>query len=287
MDQSSPGMFFECDVACDCSTQATIRGIGVYASVELFDDILEEIYGTSADIEAVSTLARVQMGRAVGVAIVVHGSMHPSMELLLRHTLDKLDLLDMKIVAEPGTLDDRDGFIVDLGKLQEQDVTEEMFEIQNPIDDMVNCSDTVDDPSQQMFDMDEEEANGQPGTKKLVKLRRSSRPGAENSFDNGEGELTPKDLAAVLCVHLGAYVLDGDLDGVELELWEQVCEKVGPTVAIYRPERIAYLCTRFREVQFITAKDLHDCFEPDAEMVIPWSAKFREYGYVLSGILSA
>ena len=106
------------------------------------------------------------------------------MELLLRHTLDKLELLDMKIVAEPGTLDDRDGFIVDLGQLQEQDVTEEMFEtegpgakmptletfedadnegnhhtfdkdgvmaFENPIDDMVNSSDTADDPSQRMF----------------------------------------------------------------------------------------------------------------------------------------
>jgi hypothetical protein len=104
---------------------------------------------------------------------------------------------------------------------------------------------------------------------------------------SGKGELTPQDLAAVLCVHLFAYVLDGDLDDVELELWKQVCEKVGPTIAVYRPERIAYVCTRFREVQYITAKDLHDCFDPGAKVKIPCSAKFREYGYILSGKLSA
>jgi hypothetical protein len=220
----------------------------VFASVELFDDILEEIYGSRTDIKAISTLARVQMGRAVGVAIVVHGSMHPSMELLLRHALEKLELLDMRIVSEPGTLDDRDGFIVDLGQLQEQDeAMEEMFEteghvggrktkkakkmrpgeLENPIgggntsssflrpctcvvyaltdcvviSGMKSSGDSADDPSPRTFEKDtpmespltfdkEEGTQRRPkgegggGPKKLTtKLRRSIRPGAENSFD--------------------------------------------------------------------------------------------------------
>ena len=44
-------------------------------------------------------------GRAVGVAIVKHGSMYPTMELLLRHTIQYLGLRGKKCVSMPGVLD--------------------------------------------------------------------------------------------------------------------------------------------------------------------------------------
>ena len=64
--------------------------------------------------DSLSPLAKIQIARAVGVAIVVHGSLHPSMELLLRHSLQFLGLRGTKFVAETGVLDNRDGFLKDL-----------------------------------------------------------------------------------------------------------------------------------------------------------------------------
>jgi hypothetical protein len=64
--------------AATIMSQATIKGMGVFTAVELFDELIDSVYGLD-DIGSISTLARVQIARAVGVAIVVHGSMHPSM----------------------------------------------------------------------------------------------------------------------------------------------------------------------------------------------------------------
>jgi hypothetical protein len=97
--------------------QARIRGFGVYASVELFNEIIDESYEHPDTVDAVDVigpLAKIQIARAVGVAIVIHGSLHPSMELLLRHALQFLGLRGTKFVAEPGVLDNREGFIRDL-----------------------------------------------------------------------------------------------------------------------------------------------------------------------------
>ena len=55
--------------------QARIKGIGVYSSVELFNEIMDSFYND----EVVSKMAGVQIARAVGVCVVVHGSLHPSM----------------------------------------------------------------------------------------------------------------------------------------------------------------------------------------------------------------
>ena len=53
--------------------QAEIRGIGVYTSVELFNEVLDLHFDSAKDI---SPLGKIQIARAIGVAIVKQGSMY-------------------------------------------------------------------------------------------------------------------------------------------------------------------------------------------------------------------
>ena len=91
--------------------QARIRGLGVYASVEIMNEVLDMFYSSTDDIPR---LAKVQITRAVGVAIVVNGCLHPSMELQLRHAIQFLGLRGTGVVSTSGVLDDVDGFLSDL-----------------------------------------------------------------------------------------------------------------------------------------------------------------------------
>ena len=98
--------------------QAEIRGIGVYTSVELFNEVLDLHFDSAKDI---SPLGKIQIARAIGVAIVKQGSMYPTMELLLRHAIQYLGLRGKSLIALPGTLDSEDGFIVDLEAVDPDD----------------------------------------------------------------------------------------------------------------------------------------------------------------------
>jgi hypothetical protein len=98
--------------------QAEIRGIGVYTSVELFNEIVDLHFESAKDI---SPLGKIQIARAVGVAIVKQGSMYPTMELMLRHTIQYLGLRGKSVVAKPGVLDNEDDFIMDLGGIDPED----------------------------------------------------------------------------------------------------------------------------------------------------------------------
>jgi hypothetical protein len=179
--------------------QARIRGFGVYASVELFNDIMDTGYPDIINVAAtVPVIAKVQIARAVGVAIVIHGSLHPSMELLLRHSLQFLGLVGTRVVASPGILDDRAGFLSDLA-------ANASVSHNNPIFDGPGDSDETKQPKTWMW-------------KSML-----------GSRDSGHADevLSRDDQIVVLCVHLLAFVLDGYLDPEELELWKVVCTAVG------------------------------------------------------------
>ena len=51
------------------------------------------------DPETLSEKARIQILRAIGVAIVKHGSMFPTMEILLRHAVNYLNMSKSKTVG--------------------------------------------------------------------------------------------------------------------------------------------------------------------------------------------
>jgi Ca2+-binding EF-hand superfamily protein len=110
--------------------QAELRGFGVYTSVEVFNEILDVFFPNGVDqpsscggVEFLSAFGKIQICRAVGAAIVKHGAMYPSMELLLRHAIQYLGLRGKRVVCEPGTLDNIQGFIIGLfpGSKREKD----------------------------------------------------------------------------------------------------------------------------------------------------------------------
>lgn len=111
-------VFWDALIAHVIVHQAEIRGIGVYTSVELFNEVLDLHFDSSRDI---SPLGKIQIARAIGVAIVKQGSMYPTMELLLRHAIQYLGLRGKAVVSMPGTLDSEDGFIMDLGGIDPED----------------------------------------------------------------------------------------------------------------------------------------------------------------------
>ncbi len=65
------------------------------------------------DPKSLSTNARIQILRAIGVAIVRHGSMFPTMELLLRHAVGYLDMKKHKAVTQGGIIDNQTALLQD------------------------------------------------------------------------------------------------------------------------------------------------------------------------------
>ena len=65
---------------------AELRAIGVTTTIEVFNEIIDTYFpGYVTNPTLLSEKARLQLLRAIGVAIVKKGSMFPTMELLLRH----------------------------------------------------------------------------------------------------------------------------------------------------------------------------------------------------------
>lgn len=92
--------------------QAQLRGIGVYTSVEVFNDLMEKFFpDEQGGVDALSTFGKIQISRAVGVAIIKSGAMFPTMELLLRHSIQYLGLRGKRVVCEAGTLDNEEAFV--------------------------------------------------------------------------------------------------------------------------------------------------------------------------------
>ena len=97
---------------------AEIRAFGVTTSVEVFNDILDEycpLYEKQP--ESMSEKCKIQMLRAIGVAIVKHGSMFPTLEILLRHAVNYLGMKTSKAVTQGGIIDDELALVDDMDRL--------------------------------------------------------------------------------------------------------------------------------------------------------------------------
>jgi hypothetical protein len=189
--------------------QAQIRGFGVYTSIEVFNELMDTFFpDTDGGVDALSTFGKIQICRAVGVAIIKQGSMFPTMELLLRHSIQYLGMRGKRVVCEAGTLDNERAFLDGL------------------------C----------------------PGTE----ISSRGRNGKQKSYKG----LTTNEVRAVLCVHLLAFVLDGDLGAGEMELWKTVCAAAGPEVAIFDPAAVKALCVSFRGMNAVAVLDLLNAFDP-------------------------
>ena len=70
------------------------------AEAELFNDVVELHFKSEKEI---SDRGRINMVRAVGVAIVKQGSMYCTMELLLRHTIQYLGLRGRAVPSGGGS----------------------------------------------------------------------------------------------------------------------------------------------------------------------------------------
>ena len=97
---------------------AEVQAIGVTTSVEVFNEIMDRFCPMyEEDPSSLSEKAKVQILRAIGVAIVKHGSMFPTMELLLRHAVNYLDMKKHKAVTEGGIIDDEAAFMEDFAEI--------------------------------------------------------------------------------------------------------------------------------------------------------------------------
>eukprot|EP01047_Picozoa_sp_COSAG01_P077891 COSAG01_NODE_14194_length_1484_cov_60.122744_2_plen_66_part_00 len=63
-------------------------------------------------------------------------------------------------------------------------------------------------------------------------------------------------------------------------------DATGDDIAGFYPERINLLAWRFRNYEFISAQDLHDCFRPDAVVEIPSGHRAGELWYRLTAFLT-
>jgi hypothetical protein len=95
-----------------------VRAIGVTTSVEVFNEIIDTFCPFyESDPSSLPEAAKVQILRAIGVAIVKHGSMFPTMEILLRHAVNYLNMGKSKAVTEGGVLDDQTMLLKDFEKI--------------------------------------------------------------------------------------------------------------------------------------------------------------------------
>lgn len=93
--------------------QAELRATGVAIVHEMFTQIMR-----SADTMQLSSAFKVELLRAIGVAIVKQGNMHPTMEQLLRHAVSYLGMKGHPACHTEGVLDSVENFIDGLLKLR-------------------------------------------------------------------------------------------------------------------------------------------------------------------------
>lgn len=87
-------------------------------AVECFNEVMDTFCPLfENDPLSLSETARVQILRAIGVAIVKHGSMFPTMEILLRHAVDYLSMKSSPAVRYGGTIDNAKAFVEDFAAI--------------------------------------------------------------------------------------------------------------------------------------------------------------------------
>lgn len=214
----------------------------MYTSVELFNEIVDLHFNSAKDI---SPLGKLQIARAVGVAIVKQGSMYPTMELLLRHAIQYLGLRGKAVVASPGVLDNEDAFIMDLGGIDPADP------------DVAGLT-----KEEQIVVL----------SVHLMALMLDGAPPPQSNI----GTCTPYVVHDCLLTSVASAwcrIITGNIGRHEKGLWQAVVDSVDPGVAKFYDDRVTYLCTRFREFEPISAEIIHQCFDPDAAVEVPEIAK--------------
>lgn len=108
-------MFWNAMTAHIVISQAQIRGVGVATAHEVFNEIMD--YGNFRQRE-MRDMHKLQTARAIGVAIVKHGNLYPTMEVLLRHGISWMKMQSNPAVLKGGILDDPDGFLENMELLE-------------------------------------------------------------------------------------------------------------------------------------------------------------------------
>lgn len=117
---SMPADMFWCAITAHVVIkQAQIRGIGVATVHEVFNEVMSMSGIPQAEMRDIFKL---QLTRAIGVAIVKHGHMYPSMELILRHAVQWLGMKASPAVQRPGELDSEEKFLADMTNLTEAEM---------------------------------------------------------------------------------------------------------------------------------------------------------------------
>eukprot|EP01052_Picozoa_sp_SAG31_P035787 SAG31_NODE_4365_length_3307_cov_10.960723_1_plen_347_part_00 len=99
--------FFDVTVTTIILDQVELRASGIVTSVELFNDLCDRFLQRSEEgLPVISNVGKLQVVRAIGVAICKAGNMYPPMELLLRHSIQYFDL--PQSMAKSSGFDDSD-----------------------------------------------------------------------------------------------------------------------------------------------------------------------------------
>lgn len=84
----------------------------VLQSVEVFNEIMDTFCPEyEKNPSSLSEKAREQILRGIGVAIVKHGALFPTMEILLRHAVNYLNMKKSKAVRNSGIIDSEELFL--------------------------------------------------------------------------------------------------------------------------------------------------------------------------------
>lgn len=116
--------------------EVELTAMGVATAPEVFNEVMErfgryeqhpqtpeaavmaaKVKDGLENVRKLSPLAELQVVRAIAVAIVLEGSMHPTMELLLRHAIQYFGMKGKPVLAEPRNLDSVPRFLSDMAKL--------------------------------------------------------------------------------------------------------------------------------------------------------------------------
>eukprot|EP01050_Picozoa_sp_SAG11_P005613 SAG11_NODE_402_length_9751_cov_7.372047_8_plen_307_part_00 len=110
-----------CTVIMD---EVEMRATGVTAA-EVFNEVMSSALfsdggsdGLPKQVQGLSNHCRLQLARAVGVAIHEEGTMYPPMELLLRHTIQYLKIGGSRAIQLPGNLDNKSEILAGLKRLK-------------------------------------------------------------------------------------------------------------------------------------------------------------------------
>lgn len=198
-----------------------------------------------------------QILRAIGVAIVKHGSMFPTMEILLRHAVNYLNMKKNKAVSQSGVLDNEEALIEDFEaiSLDESRAVLSVHMLCYVLDGSIGFS---------------ELSLWQTLTDRVEALYQIER---QNFLPGGEGRDEPHELREYIvlkCPHLERAVQRVPAEGSpdEMEELDLIAKSVPlPESACMHDQLIPrVICQYFRQNRPVTAHMISACFDPAANM---------------------